>query len=65
MFCSIVSWPSFGPKGRRSFREEISARVEVAKKPEVLAAKHTTRRGYRNAKDMNEMAFVGGNDLKF
>ena len=32
--------------------EEISARVEVAKKPEVLAAKHTTRRGYRNAKDM-------------
>ena len=37
----------------------------MAKKPEVLAAKHTTRRGYRNAKDMNEMAFVGGNVLKF
>jgi len=31
--------------------QEISARVEVAKKAEVLAAKHTTRRGYRNAKD--------------
>ncbi|CAL1160892.1 unnamed protein product [Cladocopium goreaui] len=31
--------------------QEISARVETAKTPEVLAAKHTLRRGYRNAKD--------------
>eukprot|EP00930_Biecheleria_cincta_P071283 TRINITY_DN58799_c0_g1_i1.p1 TRINITY_DN58799_c0_g1~~TRINITY_DN58799_c0_g1_i1.p1 ORF type:complete len:318 (+),score=46.99 TRINITY_DN58799_c0_g1_i1:74-1027(+) len=30
---------------------EICARVEVARSPEVLAAKHTKRRGYRNSKD--------------
>ncbi|CAK8995681.1 unnamed protein product [Durusdinium trenchii] len=31
--------------------QELCARVEVARSPEVLEAKHTQRRGYRNAQD--------------